>query len=312
MSAADYLLDSKTVLLAREDPGRPFHYKSVEVLKGPAPAGAIDLFLDSTTRRILSTHPDYSIVLVSDDDNEWRRIGTADDLFNPLLRTILESAPAWEKTPEQRTAYFGAFLDHNNPQLRALAHLEVAKAPYDQIRTLGNAVPRERIRTFLNDIKYAEWHALYILLLAQSEDVRDLDYIEKSFQAAQRFALTRKLGAWTTALIEIQEENAIEVIERHYFQNPDSSPEELAELVTALSIHGNSGHTHLRDRIISSYDTLLTLHPKMAPVIINDLRAWKRHDLDNTLSRIASAKPPPLDFQATLNLRSYLKSANRK
>jgi hypothetical protein len=308
-SAADHLLKSSSVLLAREDPARPFHFTSVEVLKGEPPTLPIDLFLDSSTRRILNTFPDRSIILVAGNDQNWKRIGTADSLFSPVVRNILEAAPAWQENPSQRTAFFATFLDHDNPQLRSLAHLEVAKAPYNQIKALGDAVPRGNLRGFLNDIKYAEWHALYILLLAQSDDPRDQAYLEESYQSAQRFDLNRNLSAWATALIELQEEEAIDTIEHHFFQNPDRTREELREIHKALSVHGTNGHTHLRDRIIMAYDTLLTHYPRMAPAVVNDLTAWNRRDLETTISRIAAAKPPLLDFQATLKLRSYLKSA---
>ena len=50
---ADYLIESDTVVLAREDQARPFFYEAVEVLKGADDGAPIDLFLDSTTRGIV-------------------------------------------------------------------------------------------------------------------------------------------------------------------------------------------------------------------------------------------------------------------
>jgi hypothetical protein len=53
-SAADYLIESSCVALAREDPDQPFAFAPVEILKGNFDGTEIGLFLDSGTRRILS------------------------------------------------------------------------------------------------------------------------------------------------------------------------------------------------------------------------------------------------------------------
>ena len=41
-SAVDYLTEAKVVVLAREDPQRPFHYRPVRVLKGDPGTEEID------------------------------------------------------------------------------------------------------------------------------------------------------------------------------------------------------------------------------------------------------------------------------
>ena len=52
-SAADYMLESDTVVFARENPQRPYTYAPVEVLAGRYDGGAIALLLDSTTKSAL-------------------------------------------------------------------------------------------------------------------------------------------------------------------------------------------------------------------------------------------------------------------
>ena len=37
-SVADHLIESEALVLAREDPKRPYHFASIEVLKGEPPA----------------------------------------------------------------------------------------------------------------------------------------------------------------------------------------------------------------------------------------------------------------------------------
>ena len=52
-TAADFLIDSATVILAREHPDKPFLYAPVDLLKGNPDRVEIDLLLDSATRRLL-------------------------------------------------------------------------------------------------------------------------------------------------------------------------------------------------------------------------------------------------------------------
>ena len=51
---ADRLLEANALVLAREDPERPFHYVTVKVLKGDPGDTPIDAFLPSLTRRELA------------------------------------------------------------------------------------------------------------------------------------------------------------------------------------------------------------------------------------------------------------------
>ena len=55
---ADRLLEADALVMAREDPERPFHYVAVETLKGDPGDEPIDAFLPSKNRRMLARHPE--------------------------------------------------------------------------------------------------------------------------------------------------------------------------------------------------------------------------------------------------------------
>ena len=313
-SAADFLIEADAAVLAREDPERPFHYAPVEILKGRLDGEKIELFLDSTTRRGLAANPERSVVLVKSKDgasDSWRRIGVADEDLGPVVRSVLKASVAWEKKPEERTAFFAKRLGHENDQVRALAHLEIARAPYHVIRDCAGALSREEIRAFLKNYQYVEWHALYILLLAQSEHPDDRKLIENSFDASARYQSTLRLAAWATAMVEIHEEAAIVEVEKRYFRNASRKPEELKAVIQALSVQGTNGHTHLRERIVESYGVLLQHHPAMVPQIFGDLEAWKRPEFAGEVSSFLAGNPQGLDFKTMLRLRAYAKNARK-
>jgi hypothetical protein len=309
-SAADVLIDSPCVVLAREDPAQPYSYAPIEVLKASADVGHIDLLLDSQTRRILSSDPGRAVVLARDGkDAAWRNLGVADAAYVAVVRRLVASGPQW-RSPQgnaQRVEFFLPLFGHENLKIHELAYLELARAPYETIKRLGRAIPRETIAPILRDPNYIEWRALAILLLAQSPEASDQQYILESFRSAERIGLTRHLAAWAAASIEVQGADAVSFIERCYFRDPDRKRDELVEVVKALSLHGTEGRTELRDQIVSSYGLLLDVHPYMKEYIVKDLIAWKRPELTERIANI-EAKGAKLDLAAKKAIRQYLGS----
>ena len=53
-TAADQIIAAEDVVLARENPDKPFTYRAVDVLKGEIAAPDIDLFANSGVRRLLA------------------------------------------------------------------------------------------------------------------------------------------------------------------------------------------------------------------------------------------------------------------
>lgn len=144
-SSADFLIGADTVVLAREAPARPFHLEAVKVLKGEPGTSRFDLFLDSSSHRLLSLNPDRSIVVVRRIENgeeAWQRVGTADQDFAPLVGEILKRAPSWQADAKLRPKLFAKLLGYANPQVSKLAQLEVARAPYSDFRSLDSPLDR--------------------------------------------------------------------------------------------------------------------------------------------------------------------------
>ena len=233
----------------------------------------------------------------------------ADAELASLVQKILGSARVWEREPKLRVDFFGRLLGHQDSQISSLAHLEVGRAPYREIKRMKDALPRDEIHAFLKNVRYLEWHALYILLLAQSEDPQDQKMIADSLRSAARFSSTTRLAAWATAAIEVEGADAIDFIEAEFFQDAERSDKELEEVAKALSVHGSNGHMHLRDRIVAAYQSLLKNHPSMTATIANDLIAWKRTELADEILEYLAAHPREFDFQTTLRLRAYVRNA---
>ncbi|MDJ0958751.1 MAG: hypothetical protein QNI91_17930 [Arenicellales bacterium] len=314
-TAADYLVESDTAVLARENPDKPWSYIPIEILKGETSLSPIDNFLNSTTRRLLEIYPERGVVFVQNtkDKTKWRSLGFADEEYEKMVREIIQRAPHWQQLGalnESRLAFFANYLGHKNRALHELAYLEIGRAPYGQIKQLDAKWPLDQIRALLRNPMYLEWHPLAILMLAHNGDVNDRANIIDKFSYYARFGLTTNLSAWTTALIEIEEDAAVVKIEEKYFRSSIRSREELVAVTAALSEHGSNGHTHLRDQIIQSYSTLLDYHPEMASYVARDLMTWRRWELSDQLGEILNdiKHNDPLN---AYTIRLYLSQANK-
>jgi hypothetical protein len=311
-STVERLFDAELVVLAQEDSQNPSSLRTLEVLKGEPAVHEIDLFLDNPSLRTLALNSQRKIICAYHADasvGRWMRVGTADGVFGPLVREILERAPEWQANPKKRLDFFANYLGHNNAQARNLAHLEFARAPYEEIKRYAGVLPAEELRTSLKNFRLYQWHALYILLLAQSGEEQDRDLIVGKVHAAEKTATPLQLAAWSTAWVEIEEESALDFLETRYLGHPGRTIEELQAVVLALSVHGANSPSSLRDRIVDGYRMVLANYPQLALRIVTDLVEWNQWGLAPAVAPIVGAPPPELDRAALLQLRAYLREA---
>jgi hypothetical protein len=310
-SAADVLIESSVVALAREDPDQPFSLTPVEFLKGDDVGAEIGLFLDSTTRRALACDPSRTVVIVrTNKDDSWRRLALASPEYEAILRRILLVAPQWQGAEgrQRRAEFFLPWFGHEDLAIFELAYLEIARAPYNVIKRISSIVPREQVEPILSRPHYLRWRWLAILMLAHGGDAKDKHFITQAFRSAERFRLSINLAAWAAASIEIEGASAVSFIQNRYFELPDRSDRELKEVFRALSLHGNEGRVELRDRIVAAYGKLLEIHPEMSAYVTADLLAWSRTEWTDKLAQI-KARHTGLDDSAAKAIRRYLRRA---
>jgi hypothetical protein len=93
--------------------------------------------------------------------------------------------------------------------------------------------------------------------------------------------MTTNLSAWLTAFIETHPETGLEEVKTWYFSKPGRSKDELAQVMTSLSVLGSQENPEdlpfflLRDNIVNSYALLLDNYPEMAGRVARDLAMWQ-------------------------------------
>ena len=277
-TSADYVIESSTVVFARENPARPLLFVPVETLKGHYHGDFIPLLVDSTTARALRLDPTLSVVLAEHrSGGTWTRLGLAGSEYQAVLREIARWSEHWggkSTTAEERARYFAPYLQNQDRGLAELAFLEIGRAPYATIRGLAATVERDDLYGVINDFFHVEWHALYILMLGMSDRPEDIAFIRGKLETAAEFGLTINLGAYATALIEMMGADAVKLLAREYFVGPDRSDAEVIEVLKALSVQGHEGRVELRSAIVEAYGLVLAHHPEQAGYVAKDLFDW--------------------------------------
>ena len=313
-SPVDYLLEADLVIVAREDPGAPYWLTTTEILSGEATGIDKSFFLEAPlrpgpslgrNREVICSHGSYEGI----SQPEWARVGDADADFRALVAEILQNREQWQLNPGERAMYFSSYLGHQNQQIRALAHVEVARAPYDQIRKFKGILPFPELRSSLEDFRLTDWHSLYILLLALSGEAEDLALISGKVRSAAATGLSLHLAAWATAWIEMEPEKALPFLTEKYLAGPPRDPAEIRAIFRALSVHGNRGHRYLRKQITEAYRHILKQHPQMASEAVKDLMLWQQWGLKDSLRPIMLDTGSGLDHGSRLQIAAYLRKA---
>ncbi len=182
--------------------------------------------------------------------------------------------------------FFAPYLANAESAVSKLAYLEVGRASYDTIRQADSFVSAEQVHNFLNNPRYIEWHALYILLLGVDAKPADEKRIRAAMARRAQFDQTLNLSAWATALIEIDGEEAIEWLEAVYLGKPGRDPDTVLEIVKALSVHGARGRSGQQRRIAESYERLIQTYPSLAGWAARDLTTWSDWRFVETLTEL--------------------------
>jgi hypothetical protein len=325
-TVADRILESETLVLAREDPLRPFTFAPIAVLKGSADGAPIPFLVDSATRRRLSDVFEDAVIFVrsrrspvrpfarAEAEPEWLQLGYAGAEYRALVDQILASEVAWraDKTGRARFVFFEGLHDHPDPAIRELGLGELAKAPYGLVREMISRLTLGEIVRVLRDPKMIPWAPIHILLLGRNADPASHELVRNTVhEAATARGTQRNLAAWATALIEIDGVRAVDALARSYFQLPERSTEELLDIATAFSVHAKEGDPALRPIIIAAFHDLALARPETAPTLsvhLASLKDWSHADYFEKLLNSGRSWSPAED----LMLKVYLGSAPKK
>lgn len=308
-TTADRLIEAETVVLARENSARPFTYAPIEELKGGVSPEPIPFLVDSTMRRRLAADPNAGVLFVR-EGGSWVQLAYVDAPVRAMVDHILEAAPDWDAEPDhgERFAFFAALHDHPNETIRLLALAEISRAPYAQIRTMTPRLPRAEIARILRKPTWVEWAPIHILFLGLSDDPADHDFVRRVIRLAATRGIRSHLGAWATALVEIDGPPAIDWLRETYLEDRDRGVEELRQVVAALATLVEGGEPDLQPSIAAALRDLARNRPDLAAEAAQQLGAlgdWSQTQTFIKILQAGDAGSPAAEFV----IMNYLEAA---
>jgi hypothetical protein len=117
---ADRLLQSKTVIMAREKMDKPYSFHIVEVLKGTVQEEDFEAFINTTARRMLMHNPsDVVVFRMQNNAAGWLYTAYADMEFQKFVRAILVKSSGWNefRGNSNRIDFFAERLNHTDGQI---------------------------------------------------------------------------------------------------------------------------------------------------------------------------------------------------
>lgn len=305
----DTLYDSEQIVLARPDPADPQRFKAIEALAGPLDAVRLPQTPDADLRASLQRMPEVSVLFARDGAyGPWVRHSLVGPQMREVLQTALSRQTGWQGEPgPERAQFFAGLLDHPDGALRELALLELDRVDYQTLRGL-------RIRGLARQVAALDegdqkLRPIRILLTGLAGDGGRAPVLIKGVQEGLT-GNRRYLGAYTTALIELEGAGAVSTLARSFLA-ADQLPTDRRELmIEAYAIQGLYGSRRVKREVTRSMTALLQIKPQLAGAVA---RQFSRHGNWGLADAVAQAQiaAPPASARDAVPITKYLAFAKR-
>lgn len=285
----DRVVETDHLVIARSDPDDLFRFKVVETLVDGGRTPQIAELVDSTTRRRLDANPEDGVLFAhAPDTGTWLRLAYLTPAYGDVLDRVLAERSNWgEGYGPARFEMFALLQTHPDGALRDLALREIDKAPYELLRNLELEIPVADLLAAMSGVQGYAYRPIRALLLGLSGEDAARKYLRRHIGAVAALGRgTPHLGAFATALIEIDGVDGVERLERLLLADPDLPLATLEQVVEALAIHHGVGADGMRVSISAALQRLAGARPEAAPSVARQFGSRNDWSQAATLQRL--------------------------
>lgn len=268
-TVVDRLLESDHIVLARPDPKNPFQYTPVEAIEGELEWVEIPFLVSMSNRRRLAANPAEAVLFARDGAyGPWQQLAYIDAAYRPVLKEIVTRLPAWaDGDLRDRIQLFADLHAHPDDDVRRLALAELDRAPYGLLRTLAIEPDAADIIENLSSFDEYSLLPIRVLLLGLGDDAAARDVLMDGVQRQATGIATPTLGAYATALVEMEGEAGITTL-GELLARDRLAPGAPESLVEALAIHAETGDERIRSKVHVTVAGALSRNPALAAVVV--------------------------------------------
>ena len=275
-TAVDWLIDGRKLALARPDPLNQFAYKIIRVIRadGDGVVGPLPFLVSSQSRRQLAANPDDAVLFATGDDGPWKMVAYVDPEFHRIMTAVLESADRWRSGYHPaRFEMFAALQDHTDPAIRDLAIRELDKAPYALLRRIDLRMSEDALLADLWTPSGYPYQSIRVLLLGLTRSDKARSQIRGFIERVANWDEARNLGAFATALVEIDGRDGIVRLEDTILADRLQPLGKIEQVVEALAIHNGLGSPDTSSAISAALGRVVTLRPEPAALVARQFAA---------------------------------------
>jgi hypothetical protein len=195
----------------------------------------------------------------------------------PISEVAVEYVGAIHDLPTSsidRLKFFLQYLEHPDSLLARDAYDEFAKAPYADIKTLGEQFDRPQLLAWIQDTSLPpDRKRLYLVMLGVCGKVEDADLLEKMLRSEDdnmRAGLDAMIACYAT----LKGEAGLDLIDELFLENTQSQYADTYAAIMALRFHGTDGGVIEQERVLQSMRLILN-RPELADLVIPDLARWE-------------------------------------
>lgn len=218
-------------------------------------------------------------------------VGTDELLWSSPLpvsqeaETYLQEVSALPEESGPRLRYYIQYLEHPESLLARDAYDEFAQAPYDDVKSIRDAMNRQQLLKWITDKNVApDRKRLYYTLLGicgKPEDTKLLEEQIRSESPDGRPGLDALLACYLT----LKGEAGLPLIDEKFLSNTKCVYADTYAAVMALRFHGTDGGVIPRERIVESMRLMLD-RAEFADLVIPDLARWEDWTLVDKLAKL--------------------------
>ena len=202
----------------------------------------------------------------------------------------LKQAPSQKKETSLRLRYFLNYLEHPDQIIANDAFAEFANAPFEAITPLAKDLPREKLRSWLeNENTPVPRLGLYGLLLGLCGQESDIQFMEAKIQLPAQ-EIRMGIGGLMSGYLLLTGSGGLDKIDQTKFRNKTAAFSETFAAMQALSFIWTFGEEKIEKRRLNQSMRLLLERPELADLVIANLARWEDWTVMDRLAELYAAK----------------------
>ncbi|MEX2287546.1 MAG: hypothetical protein WD648_10690 [Planctomycetaceae bacterium] len=203
----------------------------------------------------------------------------------------IAAAPAPDRPPRERIAYFVGHTESTDPQIRDDAFSELAYIQYEEFLPLAKDLPAEKLRTWLADPGIADQRRnLYALMLGIAGDEQDIDLLLKTI-GEPREAFRERLDAAMVGYLHLSGEKGLDYLEQTRLKNQKAPFAETYAAMQAIRLMWRHEPGKIRNEKLQESMRLLLDNPDLADLVIYDLARFKDWSVQDRVMEMYGVPP---------------------